>query len=45
VDYMTPDVVEVGEAHELIEDLGHKNTDVIPDSADVPSCGDYEIDE
>ena len=45
VDYLTPDVVEVGEAHELIEDLGHKFVDDIPDSADTPSCGYYEIDE
>lgn len=42
--YTSPDVVEVGKAHELIQDLGHKN-DVIPDSADIPSDGDYEVDE
>ena len=45
MEYVTPDVVEIGEAHELIQDLGHKDVTVIPDSADLPSCGDYEIDE
>jgi hypothetical protein len=43
--YLPPDVVEIGTAHELIEDLGHKHTADIPDSSDLPSDGDYEIDE
>lgn len=43
--YTSPDVVEIGTAHELVHDLGHKFTEDIPDSSDRPSDGDYEVDE
>lgn len=43
--YVSPDVVDLGAAHELIQDLGHKFSADIPDSADLPSDGDYEVDE
>ncbi len=43
--YASPDVVTIGKATELIEDLGHKFSSDIPDSADLPSDGDYEVDE
>jgi hypothetical protein len=42
---MPPDIVDIGTAHELIEDLGHKTPPIVPDSAEVPSDGDYEVDE
>jgi hypothetical protein len=45
MEYVSPDVVEIGEAHVLIQDLGHKFSADIPDSADLPSDGDYEVDE
>jgi hypothetical protein len=45
MEYVSPDVVDIGEAHALIQDLGHKFSADIPDSADLPSDGDYEVDE
>ncbi|MFN3326171.1 MAG: hypothetical protein ACK5AZ_21955 [Bryobacteraceae bacterium] len=43
--YSFPELVEIGTAHETIQNLGHKDDPDTPDGSSRPSCGDYEVDE